>query len=296
MNKKLNAEENKLEAVELVQPRQQRWVMHLSYFGHKYSGWQVQPNSETVQGVLNAALKKLLRHEVASMGCGRTDTGVHAKQFYMHFNTDAITDVENFVFRLNGVLPEDIAVHEMFRAKENANTRFDAVARTYEYFIHFPKNAFLNKYSLFQGYYPIDWECVAAASEVLCGVKDFTSLCLPSEDFKTNICHLSQARWDVISSPEKVLKPYEEGCLYKPIHELHKQDFGVRFTITSNRFLRGMVRTIVGTLLMVGKKKISVELFKETVLAQEKFRVQLSAPARGLYLSQVKYPEGYPAV
>lgn len=293
----MNEEENILNKEASATPlKQQRWVMHLSYFGNKYSGWQVQPNSTTVQGIINDALKKLLRHPIASMGCGRTDTGVHAKQFYMHFDSDAITDVENFLFRLNCVLPEDIAVHEIFRAAHNTNTRFDALSRTYEYFIHFHKNAFLDKYSLFQGFYPIDWKKIAAATATLQQVKDFTSLCLPSEDFKTNICYLSHASWDVIDSPEKVLKPYSENCFYAPLESLTKQHFGVRFTVTSNRFLRGMVRTIVGTLLMVGKNKISVEEFDETVRNQAKFRLQLSAPPRGLYLSKVKYPEGYPAV
>lgn len=287
----MNEEKN---TPKIIEPKQQRWVIHLSYFGNKYSGWQVQPNSEAVQGVINAALRKLLRHPIASMGCGRTDTGVHAKQFYMHFDSNEITDIENFKFRLNCVLPEDIAIHEILKAKEKTNTRFNATSRTYEYFIHFHKNAFLSKYSLFQGFYPINWSNVEAASEILLQVKDFTSLCLPSEDFKTNICHIEHARWDVINSFEKILKPFEKDCLYPPLNTLQTQDFGVRFTITSNRFLRGMVRTIVGTLLMVGKGKITVQEFRDTVANQAKFRVQLSAPPQGLYLSQVKYPEGYP--
>jgi tRNA pseudouridine38-40 synthase len=193
------------------------------------------------------------------------------------------------------VLPDDIAVHEIFKAPHNANTRFDALSRTYEYFIHFHKNAFIDKFSLFQGFYPIDWEKIEAATNTLLQIKDFSSLCLPSEDFKTNICHLSHARWDVVDSPEKVLKPFSEDVCYDSIDQLNKQHFGVRFTITSNRFLRGMVRTVVGTLLMVGKNKISVQEFNETVFRRAKFRMQLSAPPRGLYLSQVKYPKGYPA-
>lgn len=290
----MSAENNIEESENTFIPKQQRWVMHLSYFGHKYSGWQVQPNSETVQGVINAGLKKLLRHDIASMGCGRTDTGVHAKQFYMHFDSDNIRDTDDFLFRLNCVLPDDIAIHNIFKAKERSNTRFDATSRSYEYFIHFYKDAFVSKYSLFQGYYPIHWKNIAAATEVLLQVKDFTSLCLKSEDFKTNICHIDCARWDVIDSPDKILKPFDENCLYKPIHELNSNDFGVRFTITSNRFLRGMVRTIVGTLLMVGKNKLSVEEFKETVMLQGTLRMRHTAAAKGLYLSQVKYPEGYP--
>jgi tRNA pseudouridine38-40 synthase len=293
----LNAEEQKNEPEDASSAtKQQRWVLELSFWGNRYSGWQVQPNSLTVQGVINEALKKLLRHDIVSMGCGRTDTGVHAKQFFMHFDSDAIPDTEKLLFRLNALLPSDIAVQKIWKARNNANTRFDALRRTYEYFIHFHKNPFLNKFSWFQGYYSIDWENIENASEVLPLVNDFTTLCLPSQDFKTNICHISLVKWDVIDSPEKVLKPFDENTWYPPLASLKKSHFGVRFTITANRFLRGMVRTVVGTLLMVGKKKISVQEFKDTVLEKKKFRMQYTAPPHGLYLSQVVYPDGYPIV
>ncbi|MCS6819884.1 MAG: tRNA pseudouridine synthase A, partial [Chitinophagales bacterium] len=270
--------------------KEQRWVMRLSFYGHRYSGWQIQPGRKTVQGEINAALQRLLRHEIISLGCGRTDTGVHAKEFFMHFDSDALLKEENFLFRLNCVLPNDIAIHEIMPASKNANTRYNALQRTYEYFIHFHKNPFIHNLSLYQGYYAIDWEKVCDATAVLLEVNDFTSLCLSSDDFKTNICAVSHAQWDVIDSPEKVLKPYEQDTQYKAIHALDSKDFGVRFTISANRFLRGMVRRIVGTLLMVGKGKISVEQFKDTVFTKQQFRIFYSAPAHGLYLSKVTYP------
>ena len=267
-----------------------RWFIHLSYFGMRYSGWQVQENDTTVQETINDALKKLLGHHVASMGCGRTDTGVHAKDFYMHFDTEKEIDPEDFKFRLNCVLPNDIAVFKMIPMHQKAHSRFDAFARTYEYFMHFEKSAFLENYSVFQGFYKIDWQKVHEASLILPTVQDFTTLCLKSEDFKTNICDVSLARMDVIPGAEAVLAKYDANKMYKPLSDLSSGDVGVRFTIRANRFLRGMVRKTVGSLLMVGRGKIGLDEFRDTVMNKGQFRVIITAPAKGLYLSKVEYP------
>lgn len=254
-----------------------RYFIQLAYDGTHYSGWQVQPNAVTVQETLNRTIGKLLRRPVHSMGCGRTDTGVHAKDFYMHFDTEEpLADPAGFTFRLNGALPRDISVFRTIPVHDKAHTRFDAVSRSYEYYIHFTRDPFLDKYSLFQGFYPLDWDRMKEATAFLRGIEDFTSLCLKSEDFKTNICRIDQMIWEEIPS-----------ISYGAAARGEKQ---MRLTLTANRFLRGMVRKIVGTLLMVGKHKISPEEFREVVSAKKSFRIALSAPPQGLFLSNIRYP------
>jgi len=254
-----------------------RYFIQLAYDGTHYSGWQVQPNAPTVQETLNTTIGKLLRRRISSMGCGRTDTGVHAKDFYMHLDLEEpLADPEGFTFRLNGALPRDISVFRTIPVADKAHSRFDATARTYEYYIHFARDPFLDKYSLHQGYYPLDWELIAEATAFLKGIEDFSALCLKSEDFKTNICRIDAIGWEEIPSVS-----YGAAA---------RGETQMRLTITANRFLRGMVRKIVGTLLMVGKKKISVEEFKEVVKEKKSFRIALSAPPHGLFLSHIQYP------
>ncbi len=269
-----------------------RYFLHLSYDGTNYCGWQVQANAPSVQQTINEALKKLLGHHIASMGCGRTDTGVHAKDFYMHFDSvKEIEDKKDFLFRLNCVLPSDITIFKIIDVAEKAHTRFDATERTYEYYVHFDKSSFIKKYSFYQGFYPIDWEKVLPATEFLKTIEDFTSLCLPSEDFKTNICYIKEAKWDILPSQHLILKPFDFPDSSKPLsiaHEMQKGEM-LRFTVTSNRFLRGMIRKIVGTVLMVGKDRITLDEFKENVTNKKDFRIHYLAPPNGLFLSKVRY-------
>jgi tRNA pseudouridine38-40 synthase len=253
----------------------------------------VQGNAPSVQETINMALHKLLGIEIRSMGCGRTDTGVHAKDFYMHFSTEKeIEDRANFLFRLNCVLPNDITIFNIIPVEDKAHTRFDAIERTYEYYVHFDKSPFIKPYSFYQGYYKIDWENVIEAAAFIKGIEDFTSLCLPSEDFKTNICKIKESRWEILPSHHLVLKPFDEPGPSKPLVVPYQPQHGevLRFTITSNRFLRGMVRKIVGTILMIGKGKITLDEFKETVIHQKDFRIHYLAPPNGLFLSKVRYP------
>lgn len=270
-----------------------RYFLHLSYDGTHYSGWQVQANAPSVQQTINEGLQKLLRQDVKSMGCGRTDAGVHAKDFYMHFDAEqAIEDIENLLFRLNCMLPDDIAVFRIFQVADNANTRFDATERTYEYFIHFNKSPFIKKYSFYQGFYKIDWDKVTEATAFLKSIKDFTSLCLPSEDFKTNICHITQMKWQILPSADGILKPYDtkdNSIVFAAPYKISSGEI-LRFTVSSNRFLRGMIRKIVGTMLMVGKGKLELQEFKDTVMEKKDFRVHYLAPPNGLFLSRVQYP------
>jgi tRNA pseudouridine38-40 synthase len=244
-----------------------RYFLHLSYKGTNYCGWQMQKNSPSVQQVINEALEKLLGHHIASMGCGRTDTGVHAKDFYMHFNTE-----------------NELA--------DKANTRFDATERTYEYYVYFDKSSFIKPYSFYQGFYHIDWEKVIEAAAFVKTIEDFTSLCLPSIDFKTNLCYIKESKWEILPSQHLILKPFDEPGPSKPLIMPYNPEKGevLRFTITSNRFLRGMVRKIVGTILMIGKGKIELEEFKQIVTEKKDFRIHYLAPPNGLFLSKVKYP------
>ena len=270
-----------------------RYFLKLSYDGTNYCGWQVQANAPSVQQTINEALQKLLGQHIASMGCGRTDTGVHAKDFYMHF--DAVKEIEDkkdFLFRLNCVLPAEITIFKILDVAEKAHTRFDATERTYEYYVHFDKSSFIKRFSFYQGFYQIDWEKVLEATEVLKTVEDFTSLCLPSEDFKTNICYIKEAKWDVLPSQHFILKPFDFPDTSTPLAVAHQMQKGemLRFTVTSNRFLRGMIRKIVGTVLMVGKGKITVDEFRDTVTEKKDFRIHYLAPPNGLFLSKVRYP------
>lgn len=270
-----------------------RYILHLSYDGTNYCGWQVQANSPSIQQTINEALQKLLGQHIKSMGCGRTDTGVHAKDFYMHFDSErALANKKDFLFRLNCVLPEDITIFRIFDAADNANVRFDATERTYEYYVHFDKSSFIKRFSFYQGFYQIDWGKVLEATEFIKGIEDFTSLCLPSEDFKTNICYIKQAKWEILPSQHLILKPYDYPDTASPIELPLQLQPGqmLRFTVTSNRFLRGMIRKIVGTVLMVGKGRISVDEFKDTVANKKDFRIHYLAPPNGLFLSKIRYP------
>jgi len=275
-----------------------RYFLHLSYDGTNYCGWQVQANAPSVQQTINEALQKLLGHHIASMGCGRTDTGVHAKDFYMHFDAEKeIEDKKDFLFRLNCVLPDDITIFRIIDVEEKAHTRFDATERTYEYYVHFHKSSFIKRFSFYQGFYQIDWEKVLQATEFLKTVQDFTSLCLPSEDFKTNICLIKEAKWDILPSHHLILKPYDYSDTSTPLvfpsplgEGARGADEVLRFTVTSNRFLRGMIRKIVGTVLMVGKGRITLDEFKQTVSDKKDFRIHYLAPPNGLFLSKIRYP------
>jgi len=251
-----------------------RYFIHLAYDGTGYNGWQVQNNGETVQGKLNTALSTILSEHISTGGCGRTDTGVHATDFYAHFSTDKVLD-EKFAFRLNSILPYDIQIFRVFQVADRNNSRFDAVSRTYEYYIHSEKDPFLRHYSTQIYAKGINWDLMNEAAALLPTFSDFTTLCRPSEDFKTNICNVTEARW------EKVERPAFAGM---------RQNEFMRFTVTSNRFLRGMVRKIVGTHLHIGRGRFSLEDYKRIVEAKEELPFAVSSPPQGLYLVKVKYP------
>ena len=242
-----------------------RYFIHLAYNGANYCGWQTQPDLPTVQLTLEQALSTLLRQPIAIVGCGRTDTGVHASDFYAHCDLPDNTDTGNLVFKLNSFLPADIAIYDIFPVKDNAHARFDATARTYQYRVSDRRLPFLQGlYSRI--YFHPDLDLMNQGAEILMQYDDFTSFAKLHTQVKTNICHLTHARWT------------QEGDL-------------LVFTITSNRFLRNMVRSVTGTLLDVGRGKLSLDGLREIIERKDRCAAGVSMPPQGLFLTKVEYPE-----
>lgn len=242
-----------------------RFFIQFSYFGKNFHGWQKQPNAITVQEVLEGAMSTILNQTVALTGAGRTDAGVHAKEMYAHFNLETIQDTVDFVFRLNSYLPEDIAVQKIFATKEDAHARFDATARTYEYWITKTKNPF----SIDTTHYikqPLNIDVMNKAAAILLTEEDFECFSKSNTDVYTYLCDITKATWE------------------------EKGNFLV-FTITANRFLRNMVRAIVGTLLEVGMGKIKIEDVNTIIKSKDRAQAGVSVPAKALYLTQVLYPK-----
>lgn len=247
-----------------------RYFIQLSYNGTAYHGWQVQENTAlTVQEVLNTTLSRLLNREISVTGCGRTDTGVHAKDFFAHFDAEAdlIADSDKWIFRFNNALPDDIAVRKIFKVKEDANSRFDAVSRTYEYRINKKKDPFLIDQSWFL-YGNLNVDEMNKAAALLFNYTDFSAFAKSNTQSFTNNCKIYKAEWKE-----------EEDTLV--------------FTICADRFLRNMVRAVVGTLTEVGKGKMKIEEFTKVIESKDRSNAGFSVPACGLYLTKVEYPAGY---
>ena len=242
-----------------------RYFVEFSYFGKGYHGWQNQPNAITVQQVLETAITTLLREKIALVGAGRTDAGVHAKQMYAHFDSDKIQDPLKLTYRLNAFLPEDIAVCSIFEVAAEAHARFDASERTYEYWIVQRKNPFLYDFSHYMRY-PLDVASMNNVASILSEYDDFECFSKSNTDVKTYRCAIKRAVWE------------------------HRKDKLV-FTITADRFLRNMVRAIVGTLLEVGMGKSNLEDVKSIINSKDRSKAGASVPAKGLYLTSILYPE-----
>ncbi len=247
-----------------------RYFIQLSYNGTAYHGWQVQANTVlTIQQVVNEMLSRLLNEGVSVMGCGRTDTGVHASDYYAHFDTsvDLLADIPKWIFKFNHALPADISVLDILKVKETANARFDAVARTYQYVITRKKDPFLINSACFI-YGDLNIEEMNKAADVLFEYKDFSAFAKSNTQTGTNICKIYKAEWK--EENEKLV-----------------------FTICADRFLRNMVRAIVGTCLEVGKGRMTISRFKEVIESKIRSNAGLSAHACGLYLTKVEYPKNY---
>lgn len=241
-----------------------RYFIELSYNGKNYFGWQKQPEQISVQEVLEKALSTLLRQTVDITGAGRTDTGVHARQMFAHFDFEEKLP-DDLVHRLNSFLPKDIAVYKVRRVNENAHARFDALERTYHYFVRIGKDPFDFDYA-WQIHHELDMEKMNEATGLLIGKKDFSSFAKLHTDVKTHICDVKSARWE-------------------------RSGNELRFTITADRFLRNMVRAVTGTLVDVGKGKINLEEFNSIIAQKDRSFASGSAPAHGLYLARVVYPK-----
>ncbi len=243
-----------------------RYFAYIAYDGTAYHGWQIQPNADSVQQRVNAALSTLLREEVAVTGAGRTDTGVHAAMMAAHFDHSPGLDTEWLCARLNRVLPRDISVTRIVRVNPKAHARFDATARTYHYHVYTRKDPFLRHFAARLVYTP-DFRLMNETARLLLDTSDFTSFSKVHTDTKTNICRLTRAEW-VEAAP---------GLW--------------RFEITADRFLRNMVRAVVGTLLDVGRGKITPKEFKDIIDSHDRCSAGDSVPAKALSLVDIKYPD-----
>lgn len=243
-----------------------RYFIFLSYKGSAYHGWQMQPNGISVQEVLAKALSTVLRTDIEITGAGRTDTGVHARLMVAHFDTEAeLVDLKHLANKLNSILPNDIAISSIREVKNNAHARFDAISRRYEYHIVTEKSVFQHGFAA-RFADKFDFDKMNMAATTLLEYKDFTSFSKLHTDAKTNNCVIKQARWE-------------------------KQNEVWIFTIEADRFLRNMVRAIVGTLLDIGRGKILVEDFRQIIEAKNRCKAGVSVPACGLYLVDIQYPE-----
>lgn len=243
-----------------------RYCIFFAYDGTAYHGWQYQPNAVTVQQRLEEALFMVLRQKVSVTGAGRTDTGVHARHMACHFDHDAQLDTTHLAFRLNSVLPADIAVSRVCVVAPDWHARFSATSRTYHYYITTHKSPFNRNYAL-RLYFALDVELMNKAATLLLTHQDFGCFCKSHSDNKTNICHVTQAQWTTM----------DDGTLC--------------FTISANRFLRNMVRAIVGTLIEVGKHRLDVEGFRQVLMSGKRTKAGESVPAHGLFLEEVAYAD-----
>lgn len=241
-----------------------RYFITFSYDGTAYHGWQIQPHSVTVQEELQKALSTLMRKPMEVVGAGRTDTGVHARKMIAHFDHDEVLDCPQLVYKLNKLLPRDIAVQHVEPVADDMHARFSAKSRTYHYYVHLDKNPFLRSYS-WQVYGNPDFELMNRAARVLMEYKDFTSFSKVNTDTKTNDCTITEARWDRVGEDQW------------------------RFTVTANRFLRNMVRAIVGTLMEVGRGRMTIEQLRSVIEAKDRCRAGDSVPGKALFLVEVLY-------
>ncbi len=242
-----------------------RYFIELSYKGKDYHGWQNQPKAISVQEVLENALSTILKDKIAIVGAGRTDTGVHALQMFAHFDTEITFEEEDLIFKLNSFLPKDIAIHHIFKVKAEAHARFDAISRTYKYRIALKKNAF-NFENAYFFTKKLDVDKMNEASKILFQYKDFQCFSKANTDVKTYNCEVMKAEWLLIGD------------------ELH-------FIIKADRFLRNMVRAIVGTMINIGIGKMEILDLHTIIISKNRSEAGYSVPAHALYLIEVEYPK-----
>jgi tRNA pseudouridine38-40 synthase len=244
-----------------------RYFLDISYKGTNFHGWQIQNNAYTVQEAVNKALEKILQHPIESSGSGRTDTGVHAKHQWVHFDSELELNNYAYLMKFNALLPNDIVVNGIYKTtKPDAHVRFDAFSRAYEYILSPKPNPFLKELAGFI-FKPMDINKMNEASKLLLKYNDYECFSKLTANQDNNLCNISKAIW------------FEKDGLYY-------------FNITANRFLRGMVRLIVGTLIEVGQGKRAIADFEALIISKDLSKAAAAAPADGLYLSEVLYPAG----
>lgn len=244
-----------------------RYFIEFAYNGKNYNGWQQQPNAPSVQETLGKALSVLLRDKIEIMGAGRTDTGVHAKQMFAHFDVENSLDLDFLKAKLNSYLPKDIAILNIHTVSDDAHARFDAVKRTYEYHINTIKDVFDEQLSWYC-HQKLNLDQMNQAAKMLFNFSDFQCFSKVNTDVKTFQCKIMEAHWTQI-------------------------DNKIIFTIAADRFLRNMVRAIVGTLVEIGIGKINIEDFRKIIESKNRNEAGPSAPAHGLFLTKVEYPYIY---
>lgn len=241
-----------------------RYFIQLAYDGSNYHGWQIQPKANSVQEEIQDALRKLHGNQkIEVVGCGRTDTGVHANSYFLHTDLPQYWDPQQLIFKLNRMTPPDISFAKAWELKSDIHARFDASSRTYRYFIHRQKNPFLRHQSWYVQQ-DLDLDAMNQAAKYLLGVQDFSSFAKAHTDVKTNICEVFAAEW-------------------------FTSENGLYFEISANRFLRNMVRAIVGTLVEVGLGKIKASELPGIIAAQNRSEAYVSVPAQGLFLWEISY-------
>jgi tRNA pseudouridine38-40 synthase len=242
-----------------------RFFIELSYNGKAYHGWQNQPNAISVQEVLEKALSTILNTKIAIMGAGRTDAGVHASQMFAHFDFEQKIKSKDLVYKLNSFLPKDIAVTSIFEVKPEMHARFYATSRTYNYKISTAKNVFDYDFT-YLVHLPLDVEAMNDACKILFEYKDFQCFSKTNTDVKTYNCDIKEAFWT-------------------------KTENQLIFTITADRFLRNMVRAIVGTMVNIGLGKMKANDLHQIITSKNRSEAGFSVPAHGLYLVKIVYPE-----
>lgn len=241
-----------------------RYFIWLSYDGTNYHGWQVQPNGISVQGELQRVLSTLLRQEIGITGAGRTDAGVHARVMAAHFDFEGDIDCQQLAYKMNRMLSGDIVISRIEEVAPDLHARFSATERTYHYYIHTRKDPFLRHYSC-EIHYPLDFAAMNEAGRILTTYEDFGAFCKAHSDVKTTLCHVTRAEW------------------------IQTGDTTWYFVITANRFLRNMVRAVVGTLVDVGRGRLSLEDFRKVIEGKKRSDAGDSMPGNALFLEDVKY-------
>ena len=241
-----------------------RYFVWFGYDGAAYHGWQIQPNGNSVQEELQRGLSTLLREEISVTGAGRTDAGVHARVMVAHFDTEKALDCRQLAYKLNRLLPQDIAVDRVEQVSDDLHARFSATSRTYHYYIHTRKDPFRRAYSC-EMHYDLDFAKMNEAGRILTTYEDFGAFCKAHSDVKTTLCQVTKAEW------------------------IQTSDSSWYFEITANRFLRNMVRAVVGTLIDVGRGKLTLDDFRKVIEGKQRSEAGESMPANALFLEEIVY-------